>query len=81
MPSGPAAINQNESVNSGFAVDVFRPHPYFTATDFFTNTARSNLFAGIEVDAAVRDSDAYLYRLGYRITLVGKVVFSPIIIE
>jgi Peptidase family M23 len=74
-------FNQNESVNSGFAVDVFRPHPYFTATDFFTNTARNNLFAGIEVDAAVRDSDAYLYRLGYRITLVGKIVFSPIIIE
>jgi hypothetical protein len=74
-------FNQNESINSGFAVEVFRPHPYFTATDFFTNTARNNLFAGIEVDAAVRDSDAYLYRLGYRITLVGKIVFSPVIIS
>jgi hypothetical protein len=74
-------FNQDQSVNSGFAVDVFRPHPFFTATDIFTNTPRNNLFAGIQVDAAVRDSDAYLYRLGYRITLVGKIVFSPVIIE
>jgi hypothetical protein len=74
-------FNQNESINSGFAVEVFRPHPYFTATDFFTNTAKDNLFGGIEVDAAVRDSDAFLQRLGYRITLVGKIVFSPIIIQ
>jgi hypothetical protein len=72
--------NQGESINSGFAVDVFRPNPYFTATDIFTNAARNNLFSGIQVDAAVRDSDAYLYRLGYRITLVGKIVFSPNII-
>ena len=74
-------FNQDHSVNSGFAVDVFRPHPFFTATDIFTNSARDKLFSGIEVDAAVRDSDAYLYRLGYRITLVGKIVFSPIVIQ
>ena len=74
-------FNQGESINSGFAVEVSRPHAYFTATDFFTNSPKDNLFDGIDVDAAVRDSDAYLQRLGYRITLVGKVVFSPIIIQ
>jgi hypothetical protein len=40
----------------------------------------NNLSSGVQVDAAVRDSDAYLYRLGYRITPVGEIVFSPNII-
>jgi hypothetical protein len=40
----------------------------------------NNLSSGVRVDAAVRDSDAYLYRPGYRITPVGKIVFSPDII-
>jgi hypothetical protein len=32
------------------------------------------------VDVAVRDTDAWLYRLSYHITLIGKIVFVPIII-
>lgn len=73
-------FNANQSVNSGFAVDVWRPNPFFTATDLATNAQVSNLFAGIQADIAVRDSDAYLYRLGYHITLIGRIVFSPVII-
>jgi len=30
------------------------------------------------VDAAVRDSDAWLYRVGYNITLEGRIVFTDL---
>ena len=35
----------------------------------------NNLFNGVNVDLAVRDTDAWLYRIGYNITLLGKIVF------
>ncbi|MGA9581543.1 MAG: M23 family metallopeptidase [Allosphingosinicella sp.] len=75
-----SVFNANQSINSGFAVDVWRPNPFFTATDLATNAQVSNLFAGIQADIAVRDSDAYIYRIGYHITLIGRIVFSPVII-
>lgn len=75
-----SVFNQNESINSGFAVDVWRPNPFASAQDSFSNVPHTNLFSGIQVDVAVRDSDAWLYRLSYEITLLGKIAFSPIII-
>jgi hypothetical protein len=35
----------------------------------------STLFTGLQVDVAVRDTDAWLYRVGYDIALLGRVVF------
>ncbi|HET9312910.1 MAG TPA: peptidoglycan DD-metalloendopeptidase family protein [Nitrospira sp.] len=75
-----SVYNQGQSVNSGFAVDVWRPNPFATGTDAFTNAPLNNLFSGIQVDVAVRDTDAWLYRLSYKITLLGKIVFRAIII-
>jgi hypothetical protein len=63
------------------AVDVWRPTPFATVGDLVAGQVVGNIFAGIDVDVAVRDSDAWLYRLGYNITLLGKIVFvnnSPI---
>jgi hypothetical protein len=71
-------FNAGSSNNSGFAVDVWRPNPFSTVTDF-SNTQVNNIFEGVQVDVAVRDSDAWLYRLNYNITLRGKIVFSPLI--
>jgi hypothetical protein len=34
-----------------------------------------NLFSGVNADLAVSDSDAWIYRLGYNITLLGRIVF------
>jgi murein DD-endopeptidase MepM/ murein hydrolase activator NlpD len=73
-------FNQGNSVNSGFAVDVWRPNPFGSGTDAFSNAMLNNLFSGIQVDVAVRDSDAWLFRVGYNITLLGKIVFTRIII-
>ena len=68
--------NQGQSINSGFAVDVWRPNPFQTGTDAFSNVPLNNLFSGIQVDVAVRDTDAWLYRLSYNFTLLGKIVFG-----
>lgn len=75
-----SVFNAGESINSGFAVDAWRPNPFFTANDLATGAPASNLFAGIQADVAVRDSDAFLHRVGYHITLVGRMLFSPVVI-
>ena len=56
-------------------VDAWRPNHFGSGTNILTNQPANNLFAGINVDVAVRDSDAWIYRLGYNITLQGKIVF------
>jgi hypothetical protein len=70
-----AIFNQGQSINSGFAVDAWRPNHFGSGTDVLTNRPVDALFTGINVDLAVRDTDAWLYRLAYNINLVGKIVF------
>lgn len=75
-------FNREHSVNSGFAIDVWRPHPFNTDTDAVTNAPIENIFSGIQVDVAVSDIDAFLYRLSYHVTLLGKIRFGkPIIVD
>lgn len=71
-----SVFNQNQSINSGFAVDVWRPHTFRTVTDVFTGQTRGDIFNGVEVDVAVRDNDAMLFRISYNFTLLGRIVFS-----
>ena len=71
-------FNQDQSINSGFAVDVWRPTHFATGIDAFTHLPVGNIFAGINVDVAVRDTDAWIFRVGYNITLLGKIVFLSI---
>ena len=68
-------FNQDQSINSGFAVDVWRPTHFSAGIDAFTHSPVGNVFAGINVDVAVRDTDAWIFRVGYNITLLGKIVF------
>ena len=42
---------------------------------WLANQPVNNLFTGINADLAVSDSDAWLYRLGYNVALLGKIVF------
>ncbi len=72
-------FNAGESNNSGFAVNVWRPNPFSTITDF-SSAQVNNVFEGVQVDVGVRDSDAWLFRLNYNITLRGKIVFWPVVI-
>jgi hypothetical protein len=62
--------------NTGFAVNVWRPHSFRTGTDVFTGNPLNNLFDGIEVDVAV--TDTWLLRVSYNITLLGFIVFTPV---
>jgi hypothetical protein len=61
-------------VDAGFAVDVWRPSPFFHATDT-SGQSHSNIFTGVDVDVAVRNNNATLHRISYHITLVGKIIF------
>jgi hypothetical protein len=70
-----AIFDQDQSINAGFAVNAWRPNSFGTGTDLLTNQLVNNLFAGINADLAVSDTDAWLYRLAYNITLLGKIVF------
>ena len=45
-------------------------------------TRWTNIFTGVNADLAVNDTDAWIYRLGYNITLIGRIVFiAPPVIE
>jgi hypothetical protein len=68
-------FNQGQSINSGFAVDVWRPNHFATGTDAFTHSPVGNIFTGVNVDVAISDTDAVLYRIGYNVTLLGRIVF------
>jgi len=70
-----AMFNASQSMNCGFAVDVWRPNQFGNGTDVLTNLPVNNIFSGINADLAVRESDGWLYRLGYSVTLLGRIVF------
>ncbi len=59
-----ALYNYDGADNDGKAVDAFNPLPY------------SQELGALSFDAylAVRDSDAYLYRVGYQLTAIGQLV-------
>jgi hypothetical protein len=83
-------FDQDQSINAGFAVNSWRPSPFLRThtepgsgglgNDLLTNQPVANIFSGIRVDVAVRDSDAQILRIGYHITLVGRIVFPAIIL-
>jgi len=53
-----------------------------SGTDVLANEAVTNIFTGVNADLAVNDTDAWIYRLGYNITLIGRIVFiAPPVIE
>jgi hypothetical protein len=59
-------FNAGTSVNAGSSVNTFairQPNP--------------SEFVSLEMDVAVRDSDGYLYRIGFYVTLVGRLVQVP----
>jgi hypothetical protein len=70
-----AMFNESQAMNCGFAVDLWRANDFGHGTDVLTDLQVDNIFSGINADLAVREKDAWLHRLGYRITLIGKIVF------
>jgi hypothetical protein len=74
-----AALNgifdENQAINAGFEVRGWRAESFRTEKDALSGQDVSNLFNGIQVDVAVRDSDGWLLRVGYHITLLGRIRF------
>ena len=72
-----AIFDQSQSINAGYAVDVWRPRHFMHAVKFpdVTQTI-DRIFTGISVDVAISDNDAFIYRLGYHITLLGRIAFA-----
>jgi hypothetical protein len=76
-----AIYDQAQSIDAGYAVNVWRPNHFDTRTDFFTNQPVGNLFTGINADIGVRDTDGWILKLNYNAMLLGRIVFlKPIII-
>jgi hypothetical protein len=74
-------FDANNAVNAGFAVDTWRPAPFIKLVDARPspqNTAPTlgNIFSGIIVEIGASDTDAFLHRVNYHITLIGKIVFA-----
>jgi hypothetical protein len=69
-------FDQGQSVNAGFAVTQWRPTHFMQGVNYQTNTAFDHIFTGITVDLGVRDTDAFIYKLSYNITLLGRIVFA-----
>lgn len=75
-----SVFNQGQSINSGFALDTWRLNPFGGGTDVLTNQVFNQLFSGVQADIAVRDTDAWIFRLSYNIALLGKIIYLPLII-
>jgi len=55
--------------------------PFNIGTDVNSGTPVANIFTGIIAEVAVRDSDAWLDRVIYNITLLGRIVFTQVVIS
>jgi hypothetical protein len=58
----------------GFAVDGWSASDFATGFDPANNPIR-NLFTGINIDLAVRNTNAVIHRVSYQITIKGKIAF------
>ncbi len=67
-------LNEGHSIDSGFAVDTWRPAPFWTGKNDRLDEDYPQLFNGVVAEAAVSDNDAILYRIAYHFHLVGRIV-------
>jgi tetratricopeptide (TPR) repeat protein len=79
--AGPSSMfNKGQSIDSGFAVNEWRLNPFMTGTNAITGAPLGNMLAGMQVDVGVRDTDAWLHRVNYQITAVGRIAFGGVVI-
>lgn len=72
-----AIFDQDQSINAGFAVKVWRPRHFFHGLKFPDVTQPiDRIFTGVSADISIRDNDAFIKRLNYHITLLGRIAFA-----
>jgi hypothetical protein len=64
---------ESGGVDAGYAVDAWRNSPFLSVYDVNGDHV-TQLFQGIDVDLAVRNNNATLYRVSFNITLLAKIV-------
>jgi hypothetical protein len=70
-------FDEHQSIDAGYAVNVWRPHHFLTGVKYPQVTQPiNNVFTGINVDVGVRDTDAFILKLSYNITLLGTIAFA-----
>jgi len=70
-----AIYDEGAAVDAGFAVDSWRPL-FGLGIESETGAEIKNIFYGLEIDIGARDPEAWLYRVGYHVTLIGKMVLT-----
>lgn len=60
--------NEGHSINAGYAVNSCNP---------IIDSYLRNRFSGLEVVVGAQDTDSYLFKVGFQVTLLGKIFFSP----
>ena len=72
-----AIFDQSQSINAGYAVEVWRPRHFMHALEYPDVTQPiDRIFTGISVDVGISDNDAFILKLGYHITLLGRIAFA-----
>jgi hypothetical protein len=72
-------INTNANWDQ-FAIRKWRPSPFKYGTDVFSQQAVTQIFDGIIADFTVADQNTSWYGASYNITLLGRIVFTHVII-
>jgi hypothetical protein len=60
-------------------VDTWRPHPFSQGAFSGAGEVLNDIYAGIDVDIAVRNNQAWIYRISYQVTLIGLLAYNPVI--
>jgi hypothetical protein len=68
-------FDQNQSIDAGFSVNSWSLQFSEGEVDVITGAMVGMLWNGFNVDLAIRDTDAWLYRAGFTVTLLGKIKF------
>ncbi len=65
--------DDGQSINAGFAVDSCKP--YFGSGFIIPeeNNRQAKNFCGLEVLVGVRDTDSYIFKVGFQVTLLGRI--------
>jgi hypothetical protein len=76
-----AIYDKSQSIDAGYAVEVWRPTHFMHALKYPgpnqpVNQPIDRIFTGISVDISIRDTDAEILKLGYHITLLGRIAFA-----
>ena len=71
-----AILDQGQSINAGFAVNLWRPTHFKNGIVFLTSNAFDHIFTGNTVDLGSLTPDAFILKLNYNISLLGRIVLA-----